>query len=409
MDDSIRPLLEVLGHGERLTVRPGRALLDRPGGPEAVEVEWNAEAHAHATAALAAPQELDGGVLAMQLHGTIVLLRAPDPNRRLDDLRAEGQISPLAARLLDAALDLKRNILVAGEWSYASRFIAALVSGATRPACYAHPAVPAPASWARFESPSELLTLNPDRAAIWRVPPPEVPEYSSAAGSLVAWIGASRLDQALMRYEAAFERRDPRLNSQMQMLVSVDLVVTLNGGRVHNIAEIAMVEDGYRPRLLFTSGEPPMQNSLVPVDVPSFIHELRVAGLGPLAEELAHVAGEFAPPVVAETSRPAPTAPVEDAASDPRVAPVSVPAPIRTVDVQAIEALRDAPPPGWELDQLSDEELPSFDSEEQSADDATLAATYGLAPPPKPKGAAGEAFNDILKKMRDGEMDGESE
>ncbi|MEO1483777.1 MAG: hypothetical protein AAFU77_16840 [Myxococcota bacterium] len=412
MEDSFRPLLDVLSHGHRLTARPGRVLLDRSGGPESVEVEWGADAHASAVAALDGPKEIAPGVSAVELHGTLVLLRSPDPNLRLDDLRAEGFISPLAARTLDAALDLRRNVLVAGEWPQASRFISALVSGASRPACFADPLVPAPVSWARFGTEGELLTLNPDRAALGQLPPPEVPKYASVGGALVSWIGASRLDQALMRYEAAFERADPRLNAQLQVLVSVDLVVTLSGGRVHHIAEVAMVEDGYRPRLLFAPGEAPMQNSLVPVDVPSFVHELRVAGQGPLAEELIHAAGAFVPPADPVTPRPT----VPSTASPPPVGSVagsSVPkrpsgpsAAIarRSVSVEDMESLRDAPPPGWELDQLGDEDLPTLESEEQTADDAVLAATYGLAPPPRPRGVPGEAFNDILKKMRDGEL-----
>ncbi len=414
MENALKALLDVMGHGERLTARPGRVLLDRSSGTDPVEVEWSADAHAQALEALTEPISIDG-VQAFAVRGTVVLVRAPDPNRRIADLAAEGVLSAIAARTLDAALEVGRNVLVAGAWPEASAVMAALTGGGRRPGALLDPTTAPPASWVQVASPADLALLNPDRVCLWQTPPQHVVPFASCARSLVAWIGASRLDRALVRYEAAIEGASPRSNAQMQVLAGLDVIVTVqrssDGPRVREIAELVMMDDGYRPHLLFAGGAPPMQNTLVPVELPTFAHELRVAGHGVLAEELEAAVGEVPPrPPQAAPAPPMRSASIEAAVAPSRPGPA--PTPVQTamsvfsrpLDAGEMEDLREATPPGWELDQLGDEDLPQEDYGEGSADDAAMAATYGLAPPPRPKGVSGESFDDILKKMRDGEL-----
>jgi hypothetical protein len=71
--------------------------------------------------------------------------------------------------------------------------------------------------------------------------------------------------------------------------------------------------------------------------------------------------------------------------------------------------LKHAPPPGWELDRLGEEDWADDGSSPSNAEDAAMAATFGLAPPPRPVGYKGEAvsFAELLKrtKERDGGHD----
>jgi hypothetical protein len=58
----------------------------------------------------------------------------------------------------------------------------------------------------------------------------------------------------------------------------------------------------------------------------------------------------------------------------------------------------DAPPPGWELDQLPDEVM-ADEEVGASADDAVMAATYGLAPPPPPRANVGGDSEHDLEEL----------
>ena len=58
----------------------------------------------------------------------------------------------------------------------------------------------------------------------------------------------------------------------------------------------------------------------------------------------------------------------------------------------------DVPPPGWELDQLSDDAMGEDDAL-GSADDAVMAATYGLAPPPPPRTVPGGSSEHDLEEL----------
>ncbi|MEO0459980.1 MAG: hypothetical protein AAF219_03980 [Myxococcota bacterium] len=426
MNELLAILVDALGRAERLVARPGRVIIERSshaGAPttERAEVEWGAEEHQRVLAALGEREsaELDAGAHVIQRHGALILVANSDPNRRLDDWVAQTRLSSMAAQTVDAAIALGRSVLVAGPWSASRSLMMALVNGGDRPAGWVSPLSPNPSHWLPIATRDDLVLFNPDRVYLGALPPAQAVVLASTGVSRVSWIGAMRLDQALIRYEVELERAYRDVSTQMQVLAGVDLVLQVDRTcRVREIAEIAMADDGYRPLRLFVSGAPPAQHTLVPGEVPSFLEEMRESGRGALADELAQAAaGPMAPLSRAVgptnvTSMAPPPAPVASGSASPPSSLIGSAAmgagssPRR----EGLDALRDAPPPGWELDQLSDDDLPDFGNPEGSVDDANLAATYGLAPPPKPRGVgATESFDEILKRMRDGEIDGEAE
>ena len=254
----------------------------------------------------------------------------------------------------------------------------------------------------------------------WSLGADEVVRLLTTASGAVALIEARRLDRALVRYEAAAERlSEGRGTTPLSVIAGVDFVVVVSGEggpRVREVAEIAMVEDGYRPRLLFASGVPPVPSALVPVAEPSCLEELARAGFGVLVDELRHATQDLTaaapclPSRPAHQSTPVPAPPprssvarvasgatiVEAAPSPPRFDP----------------ALEDAPPPGWELDRLPEESTDPGSGGSRSTEDAALAATFGLGPPPPPPGVAplsaenagastdSTTFADALKRAR---------
>jgi hypothetical protein len=189
----------------------------------------------------------------------------------------------------------------------------------------------------------------------------------------------------------------------LSVLAGLDLVVVVSAEpslRVTEVAEMALVVDGYRPRLLFASGLPPVPMALVPVAAPGFAPELAQAGFGVLADELRHAVPEprQSEPAVGNEPQPRVEA-MPRRARAPAVEPSAAP-PLGP-------GLDDSPPPGWELDQLG-AELPSEldDGRTTSADDAAMAAAYGLGPPPRPSGvrplaSQGRTFQDALRRARE--------
>jgi len=235
-------------------------------------------------------------------------------------------------------------------------------------------------------------------------------------------VESRRIDRLLMRLElAADERAANAGQGPLAILAGLDLVVVASqtgGVRVREIAEIAMSEAGYQPRLLFTSNLPPVPTALVPVAVPQFVDELHQAGFAVLADELRHAAHsvERGPAVLSPSPREERVEPARPMVSAPRTRPVLVPTsvePAGFVPPRLDPSLADAAPPGWELDRLPAEDIVGLDTGPRTAEAATLAATFGLAPPPPPPGVMpmsaetltsmsgeGSSFAEALKRAR---------
>ncbi len=379
------------------------------------------------------------GVACGVVGDALVLLRGPDANRRIEDLARDGMLSSLAARLLDAALATGRNVIVAGPWLPSLEVIGSLVGAAARPAVLGHDAVPLPPSWLRASALADAIAYGSERLAFWSHDVDALARLMAASSGVVGWLDARRLDRVLVRYEAAIDVRAPRAQAPLQVVAGVDLVVVLQGGgapRIRELAEIAMAADGYRPQLLFSTGIAPSPHALVPLAAPSFIDELAAAGHGVLADELRAVVPRVTPQEddhartlsrarsiasqldddIDEVAPEAPRRQVRDSGHgrDPlgiREAlrpqargPESRPDPaVPEIPKAVVEALRHAPPPGWELDRLGDENWVDDNAGGGNAEDAAMAATFGLAPPPRPAGYKGEAvsFSELLKRARE--------
>ncbi|OGQ91010.1 MAG: hypothetical protein A2289_00885 [Deltaproteobacteria bacterium RIFOXYA12_FULL_58_15] len=390
----LEPLLGVASSTRhlRMVVTPGRVVIDRDDGSSTVAVSWDAEQHARVCDAVAEHVELSGGVTVTRLGNTIVLRQPPDPLRRMSDLADGGRLSSLAARFLVGSSALGKNILVAAPWCAGVSLVSGLITEGSRPVVVGGPGDAVPPTWPLVRGIRDAWVVGADRIGVWSLPANELVEIFAHGSHVVAWIDAARLDRALMRFEVGVERAGGS-TAPLHVLAGIDLVVVMTRGempRVSQIAEITLAEEGYRPQLLFASNLPPVPTALMPVASPSFLDELERAGQNVLADELRHVGPSH--PV---TTR----APVVPAAAPvvPAAAPVAVEPMVRISSRPVVEtslgptprfdpALRDAPPPGWELDQL-EEEVPSEDGATASPEDATLAATFGLAPPPPPPGA----------------------
>ncbi|MEE8409986.1 MAG: hypothetical protein V3T05_10295 [Myxococcota bacterium] len=412
---NLAPLLDVIRGGRhlRLIARPGAVTVDGSSGSSAVDVSWTEAQHKTVIGAAIddAPLSFDDGCTATVIGGALVLRRPPDPSRRIDDLVQDGRVSALAGRTLSAALDAGRNILLTGPWCAALELIGALLAEGHRPLVVGAVGDAVAPAWPLVSDADDVATVGADRIAAWSVRGDALIGLMSQASGVVAWMDAGRLDRLLMRFEAEAER--VRVSSPLQVMAAVDLVVVMTAGRgarVHQVAEIDMVEDGYRPRLLFSTGVPPVPSALVPVSLPSFVDDLDRAGHTVLADELRHAAAPVEPAPMA-----APAAAQPPAAPEPCLAPTPV------VEVGAAPrapridpSLQGAPPPGWELDQISvketDGETHGEDSSTASPEDASLAATFGLGPPPPPPGVSpmvAEAmrseptFEDALRRARE--------
>ncbi len=410
--EALQPLLEILssGRGVRLTARPQAVLLDRAEGTTAVAVAWDQARHRAALEALAAagPGEL-AGVTARAIGDTLVLWAAPSPVRRCEDLAHDGWLSALAARFLGASAAVGKNLLVLGAWPAARELIASLLAEAVRPAVVGAPDEALPPAWVRASQPREAHLLGADRIGAWSLEATELVALLGRASGVVAWLDARRLERGLMRLEAAMTQVAPSVPAPLQILSSVDLVIGLGDGpRVSEIAEICLTEEGYRPRLVFASGLPPAPSVLVPVAAPTYVGELAARGFSVLADELHHASPERERPRPAASRAEAPRAraaeparqePVRPESRDARPEPRVEHGEASGVPAPSIEPMSDVPP-GWELDQLADTEL----ADEQgirSADDAALAATFGLGPPPRPPGVKERSFEDALQRAKE--------
>ena len=388
--EELAPLTALLGGRTlRVVARPGAISRQRAEGSEGVEVVWPAAAHGNACEILAAsgPLRLPDGTAASVVGETLVLQGPADPLRRIDDLVAEGRMSALAGRLLNEALSLGRNVLLVGSWEGCCELATTLVAHGDRPVLIGDRGCAAPPAWPVVRDVEEARRCGADRLGVWSGDAEPVVDAMRRGAGVVGWLDARRIDRALMRFEWAAQGAGP-----LGVLAGLDLVVVMLARpqpRVIEVAEICLAEEGYRPTTLFACGRPPAPAALVPVLAPSFLGELRRGGDALLADELdAACGGTVAPMAVAAVAAaPAPPAVTPPSAQSPLRRPVAA-ARGRQTAAPVAPALSDAPPPGWELDQLGDDALAAEVATISDPDAAAMAATYGLAPPPRPPGAA---------------------
>ncbi len=395
------PLWQALRAGAyvRLLARPHWVWLERTDGALQATVPWDEERHIEAQALIGEGLRLPDGCCAVCTGDVLVLSAPPNPHLRVDELAQQGLVSPLAGRTLSAAVALGRNVVVVGPAVVASALASALLAEGRRPCVVAPRFWAVPPTWPRFDATIQAQLFGADRIGCLGLDVDSALAVLSEATGVVACLDARRLDRALIRCEASISRRYGAVPTPLHLLAALDVVavVTDNGGaRVTEVAEIELAEDGYRPRLLFACGLPPMPSALVPLAPPSFVDELAQAGMGVLADELRHATPQQASlPSRPAIERAAPAVPQAGSAKVESSAPLP-PEP-------AASPMSDTPP-GWELDQLGDE-VAANDTEGGSAEDATLAAAYGLAPPPRPASLRGERpnFEEALRRAQERE------
>lgn len=397
MESIFEPLLEAMGNARRLVARPGHVSIDDVSGPTSVDICWGKDQHTKALEEVDRGDPALGDVVSVEeVAGALILIRRPEPELVLTTLARQGKISALAAAFLDAALVLGRNALVVGPWLPSSRLMYALVNGGKRAASWKN----GPGHWLTIDDVRGCRLLEPDRLDLGTCPPTEASRFLESSPACVSWIDARRLDQALLRYEYALERFAPAVSAQMGVVADLDLLVRVDDDEgIHEIAEIVLAENGYRPNLLFASSTSSVGAPLVPVAAPSFVDELRRRGYGALADEVACSALQDGYEVGDGVSSPSAGYADRSVRSEA----------VALETTRRSEAHSDPPPPGWELDQLADEDLAPTLSSQASPDDAVMAAIYGLAPPRAPKNVAPtESFDAVLKRMRDDEFSGGS-
>lgn len=431
LNERLRPLSDVLrGRGLRVVARPGWVSLDRADGPQRIDIPWEESSHQEVLEALAeGPRRLEGGLVARRLGHHLIVLRPPDPLRRVDDLVAEGRVSSLGGQLLSAALGLGRNVLLLGPWAACLELGAALVAEGQRPGLWSAGHDPVPGPWPAVSSAAEVRTLGIDRFGAWGLDTEELAAVMGTGSGVVGWLDARRLDRGLIRFESA----PGSPSGPMRVLAALDLVAVVAlqpQPRVREIAEIALTEDGYRPLTLFATGHPPAPTALVPVAAPTFLDELRGANQSVLADELTHAvvyepmpaaerrpsaaaapshlpgADHGPPPGAADTPPPMAVARSEPPMPEPTIHSVAGGSPIPNFRrAPSIEpAADDAPDPGWELDALGDEAIAQELASISDPDAAVMAASFGLGPPPRPSGMSGtglgQNFTDALERAR---------
>ncbi len=391
----LAPLLE-LGCGRdvlRVVARPGAVVLDRPAGSAVAAVAWEVAQHEAACEALKQGAEvLANGTIARVVGAEIVLHVAPGLDRGAFDLIGEGVLSKLASRTLDAAVALGRNVLVAGSWAASAPLLFRFVAGGARPLVIGDDRVAAPQTWSKVASVEEALSYGADRIAAPSLPAAELGVVMRQMCGVVGWIDARRLDRALMRFEASF---GAQASSTLQVLSALDLVVVVATSpkwRVVEVAELVLMPEGYRPRFLFSAGEGFLSSALVPQASPSFLDELDARGFEVLADEWRHAVTPN-PRVTVAQKLPAQVPEIEEA----------------KIERELVEPSSPTTPPGWELDLLVEE--PALEDKAElggastSNEEASLAAAYGLGPPPRPTGArpleGPSLFEEALRQARE--------
>ena len=151
----------------RVTTGTGGTVVEGPGGTERLSLALGG-GHDEALSALpAGVQRLADGSTLAQLGDVCVLTRPADPALGVEALAREGWLSELAARLLAAALRLRRNVLVVGPWSTAVPLITSLVGEGVRPAHVGSDDEACPVAWASFSQIGDALAYVADRVGVW--------------------------------------------------------------------------------------------------------------------------------------------------------------------------------------------------------------------------------------------------
>ena len=228
-----------------------------------------------------------------------MLQRAPDPLRRVESLAQEGWLSALSARVLTHAVGLGRNLLLVGPWAPSVALMAAILADGQRVAVVGSRYDALPDSWARLQDGESVRLYGADRVGAWSLDAHRLGHLMAQCSGVVGWMEARRLERALIRLESSVAA-EGRSSGPMHILSSQDLVVQLAlvGGepRVQQVTEIALAEDGYRPRPLFAVGVGAMPNALVPIALPSFLGDLSAVGQGVLVDDLRHAVGNVPGP-----------------------------------------------------------------------------------------------------------------
>ena len=394
IEELVVPLIRAMNEGgfTFIVARPSAVTGERVGAVVPVDVPWSAAEHARAIARLQRPCALDDDVALSRGPGSTILVQRAVPEHAterggrlfgIEDLAQQGWISLLAARTIEAAVSLGRNVMLVGPRAPSLVLGAALIARGSRPAV----AIPEPGGGEEVAIPQaqvavtsvrEVHLVGADRVGLWGLPGSVQAQWLPTLTGGIGWLDAPRIDRALMRYEVALGAGSGVSGPDIpvHVLAGIDLLVRVARGsepRVVEVAELVVAGEGYRPRPLFGTGVLPAPDALVPLAVPSFASELRHAGDTVLADELGSVEPPAATPAFATASEV------------PLASSVVLPAAAAPPHAFAAPGVA-GPPPGWELDALG--VVPATPATTGSADAATMAATFGLGPPPPPSGRA---------------------
>ena len=427
---------------DRLVLRPGRVTADGPMGMEVVDFKWDLETHSAAMEAFSRSVEY-GDWLASWVGDGLVMKRVTPSENTLEDWVSAGLLSSLAARMIAGSLASGRNVLIAGADSAAAGLALALGEQSLRPALMGGHDVPTPSHWVRAHTLQDIAQLGADRLVVVGGRDGGVVDALFSHNGVIASIDSRRLDRALMRFELALAQKVGADQAPLAVLASIDLVIVLDSlgsGHVAEVVELQYGEAGYCPVVLMCRGVEPMPEALVPIQAPGFLDELASLGLEGMAADYQNAL----PPEIAVPTEPEVPAYAAEPEPDPEPVyeiqiPIAEPKRMRLPKMGAVTMranpadLRngvvlpppgmgppgqgyakepaptplvereDVPPPGWELDQLPDE-LVGEETHIGSSDDAVMAATYGLAPPPAPRTQSaddsGHDLEELLEAVR---------
>ena len=410
-DLSLEELLEPLFSAmetyrlSRIVARPGAVTGDGLGGMGTLDMEWDEGTHQELLSVVDEPVFLDKGAGIEQVGGQIVIRVAPAPDANLPELMESGMLSEMAASVVSVALGLGRNVVLTGPAHGTVPLCVARLAEGERPAVMGLSGMVPPEVWPHLSDLGEVQVLGPDRLGVWCCPAESLVEIMSAASGVVGCVDGGRRERALARMENALSAVGMTSPSR-GLAGAVALVVSVawrDGFRCTEISECVPTAEGTRSRVLFETGHAEAGGALVPVGRPSFLGELSALGMDGLAEAIIQATPEetsgtterrklsFSPSVPAEPSTLPLTPAVEAAvpAESPRV-DVDLSRTMPRPPNYSPDSVSDASDtPGWELDRADQSGVVARESRGErttTADDAVMAAAYGLEPPPRPTG-----------------------